>query len=310
MLEGGLFVTHPAPLAYKPNAELGFSLLSDLHIGCANVDHDQIDRELDLAYTRKDRILINGDIADLILTKDHKRYSPSALHPRLQGRADLVNAALDFAYEILYPYASRIDVIGIGNHESKAIHHHDFDFVSELVKKLRTGVRHCNTVYGGYAGFVRYEIQSAAWKTPQSLNFFYWHGAGGGASASSAAQEFDKKSFVEGADVVWFAHKHLRMAYEVERLSPPWTLHEPVPRTRRQWNVRTGSYFHTYPGQTQEGYARDGRQASYAADSLLPPQGRGGARVVLRFGRDTTSAGVPCEKNLRVEFSSLTSQKV
>lgn len=280
-LIGGLFVTRPRPLVPdKRSSSCGVFLMSDLHVGAPNVDYKLIERELSDAVLRKDRIVLNGDVADLILSKDAKRYEPSALHKRLQGRNDVVNAALDWCEELLAPAASYIDVIGNGNHEQSITKHHSFDFTTELVKRLRRN-KNCNAVYGGYSGFVQYAARrQEEVKDSKAFTLFYWHGGGHGSTPSSCASEFDRKSFVEGADVVWFAHKHLRMAYETEKLVAP---HLDPTLGRRQWNVRTGSYFVTYPGQSQESYANSGRVASYAADGLLPPQGRGGVRIVVRF---------------------------
>ncbi len=114
---GGFFITRPEPLQVKRTTEVGITLMSDLHLGAAHVDYKRIERDLREAKAAGDRILINGDVFDFILPSDHKRFSPDALHSRLRGRRDILNACLEWGTEFLAPYADQIDMIGIGNHE-------------------------------------------------------------------------------------------------------------------------------------------------------------------------------------------------
>lgn len=111
----------------------GFALLSDLHLGSAHADEGLIREELEEARLNRDRVLINGDVFDLILPTDSKRFQPHVVHPRFQGAPDLINKVLDFATDFLEPYADRIDMIGSGNHEC---HSHDTEVLTERGWKL------------------------------------------------------------------------------------------------------------------------------------------------------------------------------
>lgn len=111
---GGMVISRPA---FKLTNPATFTLMSDLHLGAANINYKLIEKELQTAKEHGDRILLNGDIFDMILVKDAKRFSPDVLHPRLRGRRDLVNAAVEWGAELLGPYADLIDMIGVGNHE-------------------------------------------------------------------------------------------------------------------------------------------------------------------------------------------------
>jgi len=284
-MPGGLFFTRPCPLLYSPGSSVGLFFQSDPHFGASDVDYDLLDQERKKVLKRGDRLCVNGDVFDAILTRDTKRYEPTKLHKSLQGRNDLLNGAIDMAYSYYAPLASRIDMIGTGNHESALEKHHNVDPISLLVKRLNQ-LPDTQIAYGGYAGFVQYSFQDKPQNfQPQKFTVFYWHGSGGGNSLASSASEFEKKGFIEGADVFWIAHKHTRMAIEVERLSCPPSGHKPV--LRKQWNIRTGSYFKTYEGQSPQEFKEFGRLSNFAADALLPPQGRGGIRLVLTFDRKT-----------------------
>ncbi len=281
---GGLVLT---PVTLHPaSGEAGVFLMSDLHLGAANADYALINNELAAAKKRGDRVAINGDIFDMLLTKDTKRFQPSVLHPTLHGRDDIVNAAVDLAYETFAPYASIIDMIGLGNHETAVIRYHSLDPVMLLVQRLRQ-LDKCNTSYGGYQGFLRYYFSSL----PRVVyNVFYWHGSGGGSALSGAMAEFSSKAaFVENADVVWFAHRHCRVATHVERISCSPNGKKLV--KRQQLLLRTGGYLDSY--SQQDDAINAGRKSNYSADALHTPYGKGGIRLVF------TTTG-----NMRVELTT------
>ncbi len=275
-LPGGPTVCRPLPLTLNDAGEAGLTLLSDPHIGSAWVDYQLLEEELKQAALHNDRILINGDLFDAILTQDEKRFEADVLHPRLRGAKDQVNRALDWAEEIFSPYADRLDMIGCGNHDTKLEKKANTDVIGLLVDRLRKHIKKPDQqmCHGGYVGFVRYDLG----KKPFTI--FYWHGAGGGAGLGGAANELHQKAhFIEGADLVWFGHRHVRLALQMEKLYCPAS--GGVPRRRPYWFVRTGSYIRAYEGQTQQDRTRNGRRACYSTDMLLPPQGCGGARIVL-----------------------------
>lgn len=125
---GGFHICRPAPIYLANKKPAGLRLMSDLHIGASHVDYKLIDREINDALEHNDRVLINGDLLDLILPKDAKRFQPDSPHPRIARRNDQVNAAIDWAVEILGPVAHLVDMLGLGNHEC-------FDGQTEILTK-------------------------------------------------------------------------------------------------------------------------------------------------------------------------------
>lgn len=274
----------PSPLTRK---EQGVFLLSDLHLGSSVNDEELLRNELAEAKKRKDRIAINGDVFDLILTRDSKRYHPSALHESLQGRDDLVNASLKLAVDLLSPVVDQIDMIGVGNHETSVEKYHNTCVVSLLIDalnhKLEKQKKEHRIAAGGYAGFLHYSIGEYL------HSIFYWHGAGGGKGLGNVLAEFIPKGFlIEGADTLWFAHRHVRVVSQLERLAilnPPrivkGRVSEDTVEVRKQWLLRTGGYLASHGVAKAGEVMNQGRQGNYAADSLLLPAGRGGLRLVL-----------------------------
>ena len=286
--EGGFTIVRPfnkQPRPYKCGQEFGFLLMSDLHIGSADVDYRKIKVELEEAKILGDRILINGDILDAIIPKDHKRYTPGAVHPRLANRSDVLDGAIEWAVEILAPYASLVDMIGTGNHETVIEKYHGTDPVRRLVQMLKT----CNSQveYGGMTGFIEYRFAYESKKghggNGRRFVIWYHHGSGGASPVTKGTIDFHRRGWVR-SDIKWLGHKHNRLNFHEVCLECPEQGDEPKRVEVRC--VMTGSYFKTYLGQSQESLMKNGRRSSYASDWGLAPQGMGGARVVLKILRD------------------------
>lgn len=259
---GGLCLLRP------DSSPASLRLMSDLHVGAANADYALMVAELEEAKAAGDRVLINGDVFDMILSKDLKRFSPQTLHPAIRGRTDLVNAAVEFALELFSPYAGLIDLVGCGNHETYASHNHSVDPTKLFADAL-------GAPYGGYQGFVRYATTR---HSREPFTVFYWHGAGGGAGLGGQLGEFGGKgTFVEGADVSWYGHRHCKAVTQVDRVY----LKGNRLATRQQFFLRTGGYLVTYGEQSPAEVRSSGRRSNYAADALHTPYGRGGLRVVF-----------------------------
>lgn len=277
---GGCVVCRPSPIDLKIGAEQGLTLLSDLHIGAPNINYRLIEKELKDARRRNDRILINGDVFDGILHSDAKRFSPDCIHPRLHGRRDVLNSAIEWAVDLLQPYADLIDVIGIGNHETALEKHHSIDPVRvlcyDLTRKLARPCQDHVIHYGGYKGFVDYRLGGLRWV------LYYYHGKGHGQANST--KDFENESLqVENVGAIWLGHKHQSLASGVERISCPMGGYNCLVSVVRY--IRTGAYMKVNTGQSQASIRKYGRRSNYAADSSMKPGMQGGARIVLKRKR-------------------------
>jgi hypothetical protein len=276
-----MFVCRPE-LVTETRNECGFHLMSDLHIGSPQTEYSLIEQELVAARERGDRILIDGDVFDAILTRDLKRYSPDGLHPRLQGTRDILGMALDWATELLSPYAALIDLIAVGNHDDTPAKQGNIDLVRLLVGRLNT--QGGKVWYGGYSGFVDYKIRFAAdGSLTRRFVIFYHHGVGGGSSLAGNASDANKFSWVEGADLIWLGHKHQKLNLPVGKVSCPVQGHHVKERSVRF--VRTGAYMTTWKGEKQKHALKHGRASGYGEDAGYAPHGpdgRGGVRVTLK----------------------------
>ncbi len=277
---GGYVITRPKPITYNAIDEPHtITLMSDLHIGAIDTDYECIDTELKRAQEEGHRILLNGDLFDLIFPVDHKRFRPDTLHPHIQGRADILNATLEMAYDVLSPYKDSIDMIGLGNHESAAEKYHSVDIIALLLDRLATDNR--RIAYGGYTGFVKYQFEKSTGNNRLPLVIYYHHGSGGSAPVTRGMIDFNRKQTWVDADVIWLAHKHNRLSDATpQRMRCPVTGDDPIIEEVRC--IMTGGYRRSGLGQSQEEIQKMGRRSNYAIDGGMSPQGIGGARLIIR----------------------------
>lgn len=255
-------------------------LLSDLHIGSAMVDYSLIERELERCLPEGDRILLGGDIFDCIFPLDRKRFRPEAIHPRLRGRSDMVDEAINMAEELLTPYAESIDVIGVGNHEAEALQRHHTDMVGELVRRLR--VKNPSIAQAGWSAFIRYRTESRkSRKHYQEPAFIVWyhHRVSNAVYAHRVLRALQEKSASFQADLFWTGHNHMRGNTQQDRLiSTPTGI-----RQRSVRYVMTGGYFRPYEHQSQESMVKAGRKSNYIVEAGYPPATLGGTVVNLTW---------------------------
>ena len=261
-------------------------LMSDLHIGSANCREEIIRRDLEQAEALDADIHINGDVFDAILPSDKKRYNPTALASWAQGRANVVDAAIDRAMGLLGPFAGRIRMIGVGNHETAVEKHHGSDPVALLVNFMNR--EHGTAIeYGGYCGWLLYRFRTEGeglggqWRR---FSIHYHHGSGGASPITKGLIQHSRKTtWVEGADVIWMGHTHHR---NVDTSVAQFVNRAGHLEHRRRLHVTTGSYLTTYEQQSGKDALANGRKASYASDWGVAPQDKGGILLSVTFRRD------------------------
>lgn len=295
---GGWVICRPQPLVYNGTDWQGFTLMSDLHIGSPNIDYKLINKELKEAKENGDRINVNGDIFDAIVATD-PRYVADLVHPKFQGRTDLLNAVIDEAAELFSPYADLIDMIGVGNHCSKIQKNSSLDLIALLIDKLRPcisrNLQGSHVIHhGGYAGFIDYRFVYNGSGAPSDSTrgkryvISYYHGNGGGGGVNKGMGDFSKRLWVR-CDLMWLGHRHCRTSNHAATMECPTGGYDPIIRERR--NIMTSAYGKIYSGQTQRSIAAHGRRTSWAADDQgFAPEGLGGCRVEVKmspYNRET-----------------------
>lgn len=219
---------------------------SDVHLGAASCDLRQLRADLDEARARGARIVIIGDLFDLILPKDHKRFSPGAIVSGLRDRDDQINAAVEYGLEILTPYADLIDMISLGNHELACIRFHSVDPVRLLLERLNSlpGV---SIAHGGYCGYLQYITGT---DKHRSYTVLYHHGRGGESAVTKGMIDINRTRANWLYHLFLFGHKHHQFADKEP------TLHLSSKGKLEAWEslaVQCGGYRKTYAVTTDAG---------------------------------------------------------
>lgn len=193
---------------YDSSLALKLALFSDLHIGADDVDMKTMRRDLSQAADEDRRFNFNGDVAELIIPSDRKRFTASKL---ISNRDDVINETLEMAFKELKPYADFIDVIGTGNHEDTPAKYNGFDFIGALVMLLnRERSKTLPAIHRAtYQGYVQYKMKPTTKKTTVSpFTIYHHHGAGGGAPVTKGMIDFNRMVYSHIADLYWMGHKH------------------------------------------------------------------------------------------------------
>jgi hypothetical protein len=252
--------------------------MSDLHIEYRHTEDRLIKKELkDHAENNRD-VFLNGDVFDLILPKDAKRYSRGAHKDGMMD--EIINSCLDQAVNLFSDYPN-IKGIGIGNHEASSIRYGGVNIVKLLIDRLEKdcGFR---PKYMGYTGAIVYKFDYC----PQGKRCGGWrwichyhHGAGGAAKVTKGIMAlYHMGAWSPGADLIWQGHKHNRIldsGTQFLRIGAGGNC-----EWQHQARVMTGAYMK--PSPSVPGYAQ-------AAN--MSPQQPGGATVRIELTRPGPAFG-------------------
>lgn len=267
---------HDLLLPSEPGQPHHRFIMSDLHLGSPNSDHELIVKQLDRALAVGARVLINGDIFDMIMPSDRKRFDNSVLHPDLWGKKDLAKAVVDMGYDILGPYARAIDVIGLGNHEESYIKHSHGDPITALIAKLDASHRTNHRIrHGSFWGYIntRFELWGTQAKPRHRL--LYYHGTGGDSPVTKGTIDINRRGRNWQFDAMTFGHKHNSLI----SLDQIIDCEDGKMTERTQLTLQTASYYRNYKEITD---ADDPLVYSYAASKGHPPKPLGGTFLTLR----------------------------
>jgi len=186
---------------------INISCYGDTHEESNFCDYKFLKKHMDRrAALPNSRFIAIGDMGDLILPNDLKRYMPSAGSRRSLADkgydAVLDNHVDNFINEYAhYPW----DMFGIGNHEHGVLKRHYVNVGQKITQGLK-----CK--YGGYSGFLRYSFRGKNHKNQKgwgcSVNFLYHHGAWGGRVMKGFGGARDYARMFEGWDVFLYGHNH------------------------------------------------------------------------------------------------------
>jgi hypothetical protein len=216
---------HHRNIPHRKNSDpIEIAIYGDVHFEAPECDLKAVKSALKEDGTKKRYLLFPGDLFDLILPNDLKRFSPKALQwiitDPLTGRARdatarkdaLVDMLVNDVYRLLKPYANRIIGIGFGNHEMAYIKRGYTDPTQALVDLLNQHTTaETRVAHLGYSAFMRLCIVPARKIRggTRSLVLYYHHGWGGGSRTRGASITKYWRHFADyQSDIGIYAHDH------------------------------------------------------------------------------------------------------
>lgn len=193
---------------YHVGDEFNLFLCSDIHLEAPDHDRDLFIKEMKNAVKCNADILIGGDVFDMILPGDRKRYTSS--RNKYEDTDAIINLALEEAVELLKPFAKNIKVILCGNHDDAVTKYHSVDIVALLIYELNKldGV---HIEYLGYSGFIKYFFKYKKGAASFAIDINATHGTGGAAVVSKGTIGLQRQMTANIADIYWSGHTHTKV---------------------------------------------------------------------------------------------------
>lgn len=194
-------------LPMKAGNTLKLAVFSDIHFDSPDCDKEQLKKDFEYCKKTDRYIIINGDLADLILLKDKKR----AVNHLLESGDNQVNIKMNELVEFLKPYQDRILFIGRGNHEESLLKYNGLDYIQTVVQLLNAGSKH-KIQYGNYANFLRFSWLDKRKKSVAHYDIYMHHGAGAASNVTKGMIDFNRIATGVNADLILLGHKHNSIA--------------------------------------------------------------------------------------------------
>lgn len=264
---------HVIDLKLKPGESFHITPFSDLHIDDSLCDLAALRRVANERRGLENHFAVAiGDIYNLVVPTDLKRYRPSVQPAGIVGRDDWVNRTFDYVSGVLKSLSLRWLLVSPGNHEDEFTKRTGVDLTSLLAREL-------GAFRGGYSGVIDFNVGLRSEGSKSSrFRLAYHHGAWGGMNKgyNGAKPWFSQ---IDGWHVACYGHNHAcRVDPEIRRKPFRERLVEyPV------YLVNCCSFVHSYAddaGQThyaeRRGYLPQPRKVPLITVTRLP--GNGAAR--------------------------------
>ncbi len=181
-------------------------LRSDAHTDNTKCDRDLEEKHLREAVERGAIICDLGDCLDLMCGVSDRRQSKAMLRSS-HAAAAYFDAVINETAERYAPYAQNWAFLGVGNHESAWLKHHETCPTTNLVRAIKSINPRSQIGAGGYGGWFKLRVGVNNCKLTWTMR--YHHGSGGGAPMSMGVLDSRRMmSWLEGVDCIAVGHNH------------------------------------------------------------------------------------------------------
>jgi hypothetical protein len=194
----------------EPGDIFRVGVFSDVHYDSSKCHHERFHEDAQFIKSSDGVMIFPGDLFDAIIKSDLKRHTQAndQFH-----RDDQLNAIVEYVTEGLTPYKDHIWFVGMGNHETAILKHHQFNLIKSLIDNLNRArdPKLSPIQHGGYKGFFQIQFVEKGKKKQKNdvfISGFYFHGRGGSAPVTKGMIDFNRISTTYVADVYLLGHKH------------------------------------------------------------------------------------------------------
>jgi hypothetical protein len=225
-------------ISIQMDKEQDVLMISDVHFDNPKCDRKLLKKHLDEAKQRNAKILINGDLFDLMQGKNDKRGQKQDVRPEYLVK-DYYNAVINDALDFFEPYAQNLAFVGYGNHETSIIKHLEIDVLAQFVTLMK--YKYNSPVQlGDYTGYITLDYAKTK-NSNMTFVIYYHHGfGGGGAVTRGVIQNQRKDASIEGVDCIWMGHVH--ELYHLVTIKDIYNRNNKMPATRTVHHIRTSTY--------------------------------------------------------------------
>jgi len=196
---------HRLKHSFKVDRPFDTLWISDLHWDNPKCDRNKLKRHLEQAVESGSPVVVVGDFFCAMQGKWDKRANKNDIRPEHQ-KGDYLDALVTTAIDWFEPYKHNLALVGYGNHETGVLKNHETD----LIDRFCGGLRQRGGIVrpGGYNGWVQYKFNYTTVR--KAFNFYYAHGAGGGAPVTKGAISFNRWREQVTSDAFISGHIHRR----------------------------------------------------------------------------------------------------
>ena len=275
---------------YGEKTDFYYALFSDLHADAPSFARKEFIADANKYKEKGARFWFNGDVFDMIVSTDRKRYSRAS--DQFDEDAQ-VNARIDFVTTLLTPYVNDIDFIGIGNHEVSAVKYDGVDLIKMLVANLNR-IRDPKLPpiqRGSYQGFLRLWFRDKTGKRTKQYVVYREHGKGGASPVTKGTIGIQRLHTTYQADLYWVGHSHNDLTDK-----GAWSIYPDVSGKivqKRKRSVITGGY---NQGFIQRNLGvNDYYRSGFPEEKFLVPTSIGSALLHLSVPRTHMTSEVEAE---------------
>jgi len=193
------------PITYHYGDTIKLKPIPDLHVGSPLFDKKAF-KEFMSDIDDQTYLVGTGDIMDQIIATD-PRYKKGVE----KGTSEtIVDDQIDEAYQLLAPYADRIILLGIGNHEETIVKKCGTNPLRRLCEKL-------GCQYAGMKWMLRLNLREGMGRG-RSVVVYGHHGYGGGTRTEGGnITKFFRDMAYDEADIYLFGHVHEKAYKRIPR---------------------------------------------------------------------------------------------